>query len=520
MSLSEARELTASGLSRSDIASIQPRKLLKKESSVRFSIMSNQIKSEDPPSRSQSRTSWRTSEQRDRKMSGGLGAPPDGQSQSSSERNSFIHMRITSDGAVVEDATGRRRILQLEQIGHIYSIVSAQFSLSGVSSRIGALKSRAEMNFHGRPKTALSAYHDVLDILHQYPPMDVDLRTRAEILHRMGEGYSMLSLAGEAESCFLETLTIYKRIFGRDYAPTFAVLKDIAKLCERDGYATEAAELYERVVAGRLRVLGPFAPETLSTMEDLARIKMSLGDLDSAVQLFEEVIPAFETVRGLQNESTLNAMNHISTLYQKLGLSEKSLAISRKMMPHCRTALGLDSALTRDAVAMFLEHSGSFDFPLDVKVMLDYYRRSRSADNLRVLQGLGRAYMNVGLNRDACELFEHLVIELSTLKGADSLEAFDALSGVCVSLEHLGSLDKAIQTYGHLLQLGSKLAPDHPCRIRMEYARQRVTDLIHRRGVLNAERRAWDLFEDGPCVSCQSNTSCLCSSEYMWSVCI
>jgi DNA-binding ferritin-like protein len=103
------------------------------------------------------------------------------------------------------------------------------------------------------------------------------------------------------------------------------VLNDIAKLCERDGYATEASALYERVLAGRLRVLGQNAPDTLTSMQELANIKIGLGDLESALELFEHAVPAFEAVFGLQNETTLNAMNHLSILYQKLGLNDRSL---------------------------------------------------------------------------------------------------------------------------------------------------------------------------------------------------
>lgn len=430
------------------------------------------------------------------------------------DRGPLIHMRISSDGAVVEDVSGRQRILQMEQIAHIYTIISEDFSSTGTRAKIGALQSRAETNLQqDHPKTAIAAYHNILDVLHQNPSMDIAHSLRAGVLHRLGYAYSSLGLAGESESCYLESLAIYRRTYGRDYALNFTILNDLAVLCERDGYATEAAELYERALGGRLRVLGQHAPETLGTMQELAKIKVSLGDLESALALFEQAVPAFETVLGVQNESTLNAMNNLSMLYQKVGLNEQSLVVSRKMLPHCKTAVGIDSPLTRNAVTRYVQDSHNFDFPPEVKHILEHYRHSRSADNLRVLQVLGRAYMNAGLNRDACELFEVLLDEFTAIKGPDSLESFDALSGLCVSLESLGSLDKAIQSYGRLLQLAHKTAPDHPARVRMDYARKRVTDLIHRREVLTAERRAWSLFEEGPCLTCQSNTSCLCSSE-------
>ncbi|KAL1970255.1 hypothetical protein VTN77DRAFT_5415 [Rasamsonia byssochlamydoides] len=514
-------------LSRSESGASQPRKLLKRENAVRFSFVSKGSKSINTSSRSESRTSRRMSEQQDGRKSPGPNLPSnipatqDGEQEpGGSNRSPFIHLRMTSDGAVVEDVSGRQRILPMELVAYIYSIISRDFSSTATRTKIGALQSRAEMNLQqGHPKAAIAAYREILDILRQNPTMDIDLSSTAGVLHRLGYAYSSLGLAGESESCYLQALAIYRRAYGRDYPPNFTILNDLAILCEQDGYATEAAELYERALAGRLRVLGQHAPETLGTMQELAKIKICLGDLESALVLFEEVVPAFETVLGLQNESTLNAMNNLSMLYHKLGLNDQSLTVLRKMLPHCKTAVGIDSPLTRNAITRYVQESSNFDFPPEVKHVLDHYRRSRLADNLRVLQGLGRAYMNAGLNRDACELFELLFEEFSAIKGADSLESFDALSGLCVSLEYLGSLDKAIQSYGRLLQLAHKTPPDHPARVRMEYARKRVTDLIHRREVLTAERRAWSLFEEGPCLTCQSNTSCLCSTCHIVRFC-
>ncbi|OKL63184.1 hypothetical protein UA08_01379 [Talaromyces atroroseus] len=503
-------------LSRSDASASQPRKLMKKEHSVRFSFVSKPKRSAET-ARSESRTSNRILEQIDNSVE--ISSP---RSLHAGEyyANPFIHMRITPDGAIVEDLSGRRRVLQLEQIAYIYSIVSADSSLATPRSQIDSIQFRAEKCVEdGRLKEAIVAYKEISDILNEHPALDTNLRARSGILHRIGYIYSALGRAGESEHYFLKALAIYRRLYGRDQRVIYTLLNDIAKLCERDGYATEASALYERVLAGRLRVLGHNDPETLNSMQELASIKSNLGDLESALQLLEDAVPAFETVLGLQNENTLVSMSILSVLYQKLGLNEKSLAVSRKMLPHCKTIVGYDSSLTRNTVMKYLEDSGNFDFPTDLKQIIDHYRRSKSAESFRVLQTLGRAYMDAGLNRDACEVFLSLLDDTNGAKGLDSLEFFDALSALCVALEHLGHLDEAIKNYGQLLQSIQKTPLDHPSRSRMDYARSRVTDLIHRREVLTAERRAWEMFEDGPCVSCQSNTTSLCNTCHIVRFC-
>lgn len=484
---------------------------MKKENSVRFSFVSKRKKSEDT-TRSESRTSNRVLELSEKSLDLG---PPRPEEAGASDDNPFIHLRISADGTIVEDKCGRRRVLQMEQISHIYSVVSADTSLASIKSRITSLQFRAETDLEDdNPRDAILAYKDILDILSRYSALDTDFRIRSGIYHRLGSVYSTLGAAGESEYYFLKALAIYRRIYGRDHSVIYALLNDIARLCEKDGYATEASALYERVLAGRLRVLGHNDPETLNSMQELASIKASLGDLESALQLLEDAVPAFETVLGLQNESTLIAMSHLSILYQKLGLNEQSLATSRKMLQHCKNVVGYENPLTRNTIIRYLEECANFDFPADVKLILDHYRRSRSVESFRVLQTLGRAYMDSGLNRDACEVFLALLDEIAGDKGLESLEFFDALSALCVALEHLGHFDEAIKNYGQLLQSAHKAPSDHPSRSRMDYARSRVTDLIHRREVLTAERRAWEMFEDGPCTSCQSKTTSLCNSEF------
>ncbi|GAM39859.1 hexokinase [Talaromyces pinophilus] len=497
-------------------SSSQPRKLMKKENSVRFSFVSKPKKSGEA-TRSGSRTSNRILELSEKTIDLGSSRPEE---TGGSDSSPFIHLRISVDGAIVEDKSGRRRVLQMEQIAHAYAVVSADTSLGSIKSRITSLQFRAETDLEGEnPRDAILAYKEILDILSKYPALDTNFRIRSGIYHRLGSVYSSLGAAGESEYYFLKALAIYRRIYGRDQSVIYSLLNDIAKLCEKDGYATEASALYERVLAGRLRVLGHNDPETLNSMQGLASIKANLGDLESALQLLEDAVPAFETVLGLQHESTLVAMSHLSSLYQKLGLNEQSLATSRKMLPHCKNVVGYESPLTRNTIIRYLEEAGNFDFPADVKLILDHYRRSRSAESFRVLQTLGRAYMDSGLNRDACEVFLSLLDETTGAKELDSLEFFDALSALCVALEHLGHFDEAIKNYGQLLQSAHKTPSDHPSRSRMDYARSRVTDLIHRREVLTAERRAWEMFEDGPCTSCQLKTKSLCNTCHIVRFC-
>lgn len=502
---------------RTTLKATSRRKLIKRDHVIRFSFVATGSKADRDRDRSQDRgqmnmnshTVVDVNDTGEQNQSGQMEVE-----EQNEQRDPYIHVRHSTGGVVIEDAAGRQRVLEMEQVASLVSIINGYFEALPLRSKVEALQTQAAHNLRiGHPKTAMSAYNDALEILYKNSVLDLDLTLRASILHRLGYVYYILGQTDESETCYLEALAIYRRVFGREYALNFTILNDLAILCGQDGYATEAAELYERALSGRLRVLGSYAPETLSTMQELAMLRVSLGNLESAVSLFEEVVPALEAVHGPKHEKTLDAMNSLAVLYQKLGLNEQSLEVSLKMIPHCKVAMGSNHHLTRAAVTRYVQETKNFDFTVDIKKLLEQYRGSRNPENLRVLQALGRSHMSFGLNRDACILFESLFDDLSTLRGQDSLESFDALSGLCVAYENIGVLDSAIQAYEKLIQIAEKTPKDHPCRGRMEYARKRVMDLQQRGEVLVAERRAWNLQDEGPCSHCRGLTSSLCKSE-------
>ncbi|KAL4995851.1 hypothetical protein BDV10DRAFT_202764 [Aspergillus recurvatus] len=428
-------------------------------------------------------------------------------------QNVFVHMQYISGGAIAHDVSGRQRILQVDEVAKLFLQIKDELSSTAVWSRALTTRLRGEALLkQGNAQGAVVEFHDAMKLLADTPGVDIEKQTRASILHSMGKAYQALDIPAEAEACYLESLGLYKRVLGRDHPKNFSVLHDLGSLCEKDGYATEAAALYERSFAGRLKTLGHNAPETLSSMQVLASLKVLLGDLESALLLLEKAVPALDTVFGIQNATTLNAMNKLSLLYQKLGLQKESRTICSRIIPHCRTAFGLSAQITRDAVLRYLQSLDNFDFPPDIQDVLDSYKRSRDTDCLRVIHRLGRSYMDAGLNRDAAALFETLVEDFLAVKGPEAAETFDALSALCVSREHLDSVDKAMLAYRQLVHMAKRTPEGHQSRKRIGYAEKRISELNRRREILEAERREWRLKEPGPCRGCGALTTVFCST--------
>ncbi|RDW83848.1 tetratricopeptide repeat protein [Aspergillus mulundensis] len=426
----------------------------------------------------------------------------------------FVHMQYISGGVIVHDVSGRQRILHVDEVAKLFLQMKEELSSTAAWSRALTARLRGEaMLKQGNSQGAIMEFHDAVKLLADTPGLDIEKQTRASILRSMGKAYQALEIPAEAEACYLESLGLYKRVLGRDHPKNFAVLHDLGSLCEKDGYATEAAALYERSFAGRLKTLGHNAPETLSSMQDLASLKVLLGDLESALLLLEKAVPALDTVFGLQHATTLNAMNKLSLLYQKLGLKKESRTITTRTIPHCRTVFGLTSQITRDTLLRYLQTTkDDFDFPPDIQEILDAYQRSRDADCLRVIHRLGRLYMDAGLNRDAGALFETLVEDFLAVKGPEAAETFDALSALCVSREHLDSVDKAMLAYRQLVHMAKRTPDGHQSRKRIGYAEKRIAELNRRREILETEKREWGLMEPGRCMGCGASTAVLCST--------
>ncbi|KAE8151245.1 hypothetical protein BDV25DRAFT_128931 [Aspergillus avenaceus] len=510
------------GTPRARSNSTRGKKLIKKANSIRFSFVTKYSRSE---SRAATLDSVRSSI--DVAEAAGLRRNAQTPVQDAEyvallreAQNIFVHVQYLSGGIIVHDASGRQRILDMEEAAQLFLHLKDELAAATVWSRVLTARVRAEAALkQGNSRAAVVEYHDALKMLETTPALDVDRLSRAAMLHSMGQAYRNLDMPAESEACYLEALGLYKRALGRDDPRNFTVLHDLGALCERDGYATEAAALYERSFAGRLRILGHNAPETLGSMQDLASLKVLLGDLEAALMLFEKAVPAMDTVFGLQNATTLNAMNQLSILYLKLGLDKESRRICRRTIPHCRTFYGLNSPVTRDAVVRYIRSSENFDFPAEIKDIIDCYQRSRDPDSLRVVHWLGRSYMDAGLNRDAVDLFEALVQDFIAVKGDEATETLDALSALCVSLEHLGSTDEAIIAYQQLKERAIRLPEGHSSRKKIGYAERRVSVLERRREVLATERREWTLNEPGQCENCGTPTTVLCNTCKIFRYC-
>ncbi|GLA66922.1 hypothetical protein AtubIFM56815_010881 [Aspergillus tubingensis] len=509
------------GVSRARSTSDRGKKLIKRANTIRFSFVTKYTRSERRAA---------TTRKSDVVSTDGRTQVTEPTQESVAEteymallretQNIFIHTQHISGGAIVHDASGRQRILKIDEIAQLFLQIKDELSAASVWSRILHEQMRAQNALNqGNLETAMSKFHNALRLLDECPALDIDKHCRAVLLHSLGRVYRHLERTQEATVCYLTALGLFKRTFGRDHPDNFAILHDLGALDSKDGYATQAAALYERSFAGRLKTLGHNDPETLKSMQDLATLKVALGDKESALLLLEKAAPALDTVFGLHNERTLTAKNQLSLLYHKLDLNKEAQMICGRTIPHYKAVFGITSPITREAVVRYLECSENFDFPSEINDILDQYQHSREPDALRVIQHLGRSYINAGLNRDAANIFESLVEDFLAIKGPEAIETYDALSALCVSHEHLDSIDKAILAYKQLVHMARRTPEDRYLQTKIGFAEERILALNGRRNMLAAEKQDWALHEPGPCEKCGTPTTTLCNTCKIFRFC-
>ncbi|KAI9934024.1 hypothetical protein MW887_005097 [Aspergillus wentii] len=504
------------GLSRAKSASNSGNKLIKRVNTVRFSFVAKSSRHTTGTGRptSEGRTEDDNAEPNESKRNETKSTVPEAEYVAllRSSQNIFIHMEYLSGGTMIHDASGRQRILGMEEVAQLFLQLKDQLCAATIWSRALKTRLRAEAASNkGNFRAAVVEYEDALKMLNDCPALDIDKLSRAAMLHSLGQAYRGMQKIAESEACYLESLGLVKRTLGRENAKNFAILSDLGALYENDGHPIDAAALYERSYAGRLKILGRNAPETLVSMYDLASVKILLGEFESALFLLEKAVPVLDTVFGMQSETTLGAMNKLSILYQKLRLEKESRTICGRTIPHYKTVLGINSAVTREVVLRYIHLSRNFDFPFEIKDIFDHYQRSQDPEALVVIHQLGEAYMRAGLFQDAANLFETLVERFLAVKGPEALETFASLSALCVCHEHLDSIEKAIHAYKQMINMACQTPDGHPAKTKkIKYSEKRIAELTGRQERLATEKKEWGLLEPGQCATCGSTTSVLC----------
>ena len=260
------------------------------------------------------------------------------------------------------------------------------------------------------------------------------------------------------------------RVLGPDHPDTLTVRNNLAGAYKSAGRLAEAVELFERVLADRVRVLGPDHPDTLAARNNLAGAYYSVGRFGEAIELFERVLAERERVLGSDHPDTLTTRNNLAGAYYFAGRFGEAIELLGRVLAERERVLGPDhpdTLTTRNNLAFAYHSAGRFDEAIELyeRVLAEQERvlGPDHPDTLTVRNNLAFAYHSAGRFGEAIELFERVLADQERVLGPDHPGTLTTRNSLAGAYEDVGRFGEAIELFERVLADQERvLGPDHP----------------------------------------------------------
>ena len=128
------------------------------------------------------------------------------------------------------------------------------------------------------------------------------------------------------------------------------------------------AELYERVIAGQTRSLGPSAPDTLIARYGYWNAAWKAGDFDGAAAGFEELVGDVVAALGENDRLAAQSESALARALADGGRKDEALPHAERAAERLAEIYGSDHPRTRSAQQLADEHVGSLVLQLLVDI--------------------------------------------------------------------------------------------------------------------------------------------------------
>ncbi|MDV5146688.1 tetratricopeptide repeat protein [Streptomyces sp. SBC-4] len=203
-----------------------------------------------------------------------------------------------------------------------------------------------------------------------------------------------------------------------------------------NGLYEEAADVYERTLAGCERLFGQDDPATLGLRGALAETLASAGRADEAIEAAAAVVRSMTEVLGADDTNTLKARCCLATAHVKAGLVHRAVALQESVLADMVRVLG-----------------------------------AKDRETLQACSELAGIYRAVNRTRDAVALGAHAVAEMSVVLGEEDLDTLIARINLAGLYAGAGATDRARADYAELLTVCVRLfGDDHPYTVHVRKA--------------------------------------------------
>ena len=260
------------------------------------------------------------------------------------------------------------------------------------------------------------------------------------------------------------------RSLGPDNSYTLISRNNLACAYRDAGRLDEAIDLFEQVLAGRLRVLDPDHLDILASRNNLAAAYELAERLDDAIPLFEQNLTDCERILGSDHLDTLASRNNLAGVYKSAGRLDEAIDLYERTLADQSRILGPDhpdTLASRGNLAAAYESAGRLDEAIDLL-------EQNLSDRLRVLgpdhpdtltarNNLASAYKSAGRLDEAIDLYEQNLKDCRRILSPDHPDVFLFRDNLADARRKAGELDRAIDLYERNLDDRLRvLGPDHP----------------------------------------------------------
>ncbi|WP_406059668.1 tetratricopeptide repeat protein [Streptomyces sp. NBC_01077] len=203
-----------------------------------------------------------------------------------------------------------------------------------------------------------------------------------------------------------------------------------------NGLYEEAADVYERALAGCERLLGPDDPATLGLRGALAETLASAGRADEAIDAAAAVVRRMTEVLGADDRDTFRARSCLAKAHVKAGLVHRAVALQESMLMDMVRVLG-----------------------------------AKDRETLLACSELAGIYRALNLTRDAVALGAYAAAEMSVVLGEEDLDTLITRINLAGLYAGAGVTDRARADFAELLTVCVRLlGDDHPYTVHVREA--------------------------------------------------
>ena len=267
-----------------------------------------------------------------------------------------------------------------------------------------------------------------------------------------------------------KVLAARKRILGEEHPHTLTTMSNLASTYGGQGKLKESADLKEKVLAARKRILGEEHPHTLTTMSNLASTYRGQGRLKESADLNEKVLAIRKRILGEEHPDTLTTMSNLASTYGGQGKLKESADLKEKVLAARKRILGEEhpsTLTTMSNLALTYGGQGKLKESADLKEkVLAASKRilgEEHPDTLTIMNNTASTYRDQGRLKESADLNEKVLAARKRILGEEHPDTLTTMSNLALTYGGQGKLKESADLKEKVLAASKRiLGEEHP----------------------------------------------------------